>query len=120
MLAAVGLLTYAAIGNPFDPFDNRSFSSKRWKSGSEDLRARMGRSAVDQAKPGMSEAQIEAAFGKPDEIDANEDAGGNKLPGMQTWEWRLGSWSTYGYDDAFFYVSLDQSGKVIAAQVNGY
>lgn len=121
VLAAIGALTYAVVRNPFDPFDDRPFSPERWRNSDAESRAHMGRSAVEYAKPGMSESEIEAAFGKPDEIDLDkEDAGGHKLTGVKTWEWGLGNWSVYGYDDAFLYISFDSSGKVVSAQVNGY
>jgi len=81
----------------------------------------MARSAIRRhLTVGLAEPQVVALLGKPDEIRNVEDPGGHKLPGSQTYSYYLGSWSVYGFDDAFLYVHLDAAGRILSAEVNGY
>ena len=114
-------LVYEIVGNPLDPFDDQRFSSRRLQQISPsdgERRARMARSALqNHLTPGTTEAQVTAKFGPPDGISTGpEDDGGNKLPGVRTYVYMLGSWSGVGFDDAFLYVHLDARDRVIAAQ----
>jgi hypothetical protein len=118
---ALSTFAYLIVGNPLDPFDNRSFSPARWKTADETGRARMARSATQFIAIGTSSSQVVSWLGDSYSVDDGpEDDGGHKLPGKQTFKWGLGSWSTFGYDDAFLYVHFDAAGRVVGSQVNGY
>ena len=112
---------YAVIGNPLDPFDNRTFSAAAWRNGDREARARMARSAVRRhVVAGLSEQQLVALLGAPDDVLTTADPAGNSLPGTRRYEYYLGSWSTYGFDDAFLYVHLDAANRVMSAEIDGY
>lgn len=114
-------VTYAVRGNPLDPFDDRRFSTSAWRTTSADGKAPMARSAIrDHLRPGLSQAELVALLGEPGARLTGKDAGGNGLAGSQTYSYYLGSWSIYGFDDAFLYVHLDSDGRIISAEVNGY
>ena len=117
--------TFASVGNPFDPFDDRRFSTKGWSAtsgmGDRERRAAMARDLVARHLPhGMDKKNVEKLLGPPDGIPTKEDAGGNRLPGTHVYEYYLGSWSGYGFDDAFLYVCFDASDQVMHAEINGY
>jgi hypothetical protein len=81
----------------------------------------MARSAVRQVTPGLLESQVVALLGPPEGIRTGEDDGGHKLKGTRTYWYGLGSWSEYnGFDDAYLYVHLDASDRVVVAEVTGY
>jgi hypothetical protein len=82
----------------------------------------MARSAVRRhILPWQSGNQVVALLGPPDErITSPEDAGRNKLPGVETRSYYIGGASRYGFDDAFLYVHFDKRGRVIRSQINGY
>jgi hypothetical protein len=118
---AIAGLTYSFLGNPLDPFDDRPFSASEWRLATVDDRAPMARSAVRRHLiQGLPDSQVVALLGDPDEVRTARDPGGNTLQGAQTYLYYLGSWSDYGFDDAFLYVHLDATGRVRSAEVNGY
>lgn len=121
LVAALAVLLYLRWGNPLDPFDDRWFSSARWQRASDEIRARMARSAVRQITPHLSQAAVTTILGKPDNVLTDrEDAGGNHLPGVETYEYSLGCWSSYGFDQAHLYVHFDETGRVIGCEISGY
>jgi len=123
LIAAFGtlcLIMYWAIGNPFDPFDNSSFSPKRWRNTDPEGRAGMARSAVDQILPGTPEAQVISMLGGTDDVRLGELGAGHSIHTDRTLAYYLGQHSAYGFDDAFIFVHFDPSGRVRSAEVDGY
>ena len=111
--------TYAWVGNPLDPFDNRRFSPEPWRLGY--AHAQMARDIVKRVvRPGMPEKQVVELLGWPDRIRDRRGLGGDPLPDRRIYEYRLGSFTFYGMDDAFLYVHIDQSDHVIMAEIYGY
>jgi hypothetical protein len=119
-IAAV-VVVYCLMGNPFDPFDDSRFSVEAWRSADPKSRARMARDVIRHyLTPGTTEERVTSLVGKPDEVIEGADAGGHWLPGARSYSYRLGSWSLYGFDDAFLYIHIDRAGKVIVAEVTGH
>ncbi len=123
ILLLVGL--WAAI-DWLDPFNDQAFAPTVWSkrgTGLTSTRAPMARDLVRSHLPlGLSRARVESLLGPPDDVRTREDAGGNRLPGTETYAYHIGSWSgsPTGFDDTFVYVHFDANGKVIGAEINGY
>ena len=115
------MLAYAFI-NWVDPFNDRRFSASDWAVAESEERARMASDLTDRVLArGMSVDAIQNLLGPPDStLTGDVDAGGNKLHAHQTLSYYLGSWSGYGYDDAFLYLHLNQNGAIENSQVTGY
>ena len=70
---------------------------------------------------GLSRANVHALLGMPgDALSGTEREGMKNLVLAQTEKYYIGSWSLYGYDDAFVYVHFDGDGNLIAAEIYGY
>jgi hypothetical protein len=74
--------TYAFLGNPLDPFDNRRFSQKAWRDAGarfdRDARARMCRDIIKRVvRSGMPEKQVVALLGPPERIRDRHGPGGD-------------------------------------------
>lgn len=81
----------------------------------------MARDVVRRLTPGMTEAQVVAMLGKPEEVVlANRDAGGNHVLGPRAYTYYLGGWSMRGMDSAFVFVHLDANDRVIKSEIDGY
>ena len=115
-VAALGLRTW------LDPFDDQPFTPAAWaQGGSSEGRGSMARDLVRYHLPdGMQESQVVALLGPPDAILTRQDAGGNALRGARTYSYHIGHWSLRGLDDAFVYVHLNGSGRVVHVEINGY
>jgi hypothetical protein len=123
LLVLVVLTTalYAWIGNPFDPFDDRRFSSDAWINAPADARAHMARDIIRRiAKPGTSETEVIEMLGKPDDVSNRRGPGGKVLNGIRIYEYRIGNWPLWRMDDAFLYVYLDTSEHVVKSEIYGY
>jgi hypothetical protein len=120
VVIAIALLQ--ALVGWIDPYDNFRFVPNDWKTASPEVRAQMSRNLVsNHLHTGMTKANLVSTLGEPDEIlTGKTDAGANSLPGSETYSYYIGSWSAYGYDDAFVYIHLDSTGKVQRAEINGY
>ncbi|QEG24815.1 hypothetical protein MFFC18_47400 [Mariniblastus fucicola] len=80
----------------------------------------MARDVVSRVH-GMDRDAVVELLGQPsDRLDAATDAGGHRLRGAEVFSYYIGSWSGYGFDDAFVYVHLDADGHVIYSEVTGY
>ena len=118
LVAVLVASVYALIGNPLDPFDNRSFSPAGWASADPDARARMSRDLVNHyLAPGTTEQQVVALLGKPGTI-VNAD-GRNHVYGVRAYVYPIGSLSSE-MDDTFVYVHLDGNDRVLQAEIDGY
>jgi hypothetical protein len=120
-LLALAAGVYAWVGNPLDPLDNRRFSSHAWRKASAESRARMARDVVRRViKLGASETEVAALLGQPDSVSDRRGPGGAPLNGIHICEYRIGSWSCAGMDDAFVYIHLDASDRVVHTEIYGY
>lgn len=64
---------YGAVGNPFDPFDDRRFSVQAWSEAPEESRARMARDAVRRhLPPGLTEPGVVSLLGPPESVLTRE------------------------------------------------
>ena len=125
VLAAVGTATYAWVGNPLDPFDDRRFASAEWSRATAahdlDSRARMARDLMRRfVRAGMPETDVVALLGTPDRVSDRRGPGGTPLVGIHIYEYRLGSWMSQRMDDAFLYVHLDTRDRVVRTEIYGY
>lgn len=110
---------YAPIGNPFDPFDDCSFTPAAWRAANPRGRASMCRDLISKHLiAGTSERQVVALLGNPDEVC--KAVKGHRCFGIQTYIYSIGSWSNQGMDDAFLYVHLDANDQVIFGEIYGY
>jgi hypothetical protein len=111
-LIAVAIALWGAVlrfRDRSDPFDRLSFSPTAWAQRSPRGRAPMARDLIHRhLSAGLSSAQVETLLGPPSE--AIDDR----------YEYYVGSWSSYGYDDAFVCIYLDKSGKVKRANLISY
>jgi hypothetical protein len=121
IMCATAVAVFYVLGNPFDPFSKNRFSAEVWRTADAESRARMARDAIrHHLVPSLTTTQVVSLLGNPDKVIRDADAGGHKLAGAKTYSYYLGCWSSYGFDDAFLYVHLDEAGSVISAEVNGY
>ncbi|HEX8524273.1 MAG TPA: hypothetical protein VF669_18605 [Tepidisphaeraceae bacterium] len=106
--AAVWLL----MGNPLDPFDDRSFSPRAWKTAEPEQRAKMSRDLVqNHIRAGMSLQQVFSLIGETDYTREGEP--GIKEPrGTRFYVYYIGGWSS-GMDDAFVYVEWTLQTKLL-------
>jgi hypothetical protein len=96
-----------------DPFDDRPFQSTVWKEADSDSRAAMARDLVsNRLTPGMTQVAVTELLGTPDQVKSG--------PQDKIFSYHIGSWSMYGFDDAFVYVYFDASQKVLKAEIGGY
>jgi hypothetical protein len=104
------------------PFDGARFTTEAWADSRNDERAPMVLDLVTNHLPtGLSQQEVEKLLGSPDKIITAPDSGGIRPLGVKTYVYKIGSWTHYkGFDDAFVYVHLDEDGKVIKAEINGY
>jgi hypothetical protein len=124
-LVLVTLAIYTWIGNPLDPFDDDRFSRDAWHSATIaydwDSRARMSRDIIRRVvRPGTSEKEVITLLGEPDRVSDRRGPGGEPLPGIHIYEYKLGNWMFQRMDDAFLYVHLDTSGRVVRSEIYGY
>jgi hypothetical protein len=111
---------YVLIGNPFDPFDDRSFDSEVWKSAAPEARARMSEDLVKHHLPtGMTESQVVTLLGEPGSTEEGQTEAPRHV-GTHHLLYDLGGWSMHGMDAAYVYVHLDEKRNVVAAEVYGY
>jgi hypothetical protein len=105
-----------------DPFNDETFSVTKWAHrASSESGARMARDLIRNHLPsGLSRSKVTALLSPPDKVLTGEDAGGHRLPVHETYAYHIGSWSAYGFDDAFVYVHFDSSGTVLSAEITGY
>lgn len=126
LVAAFAVVALFAAGwlalDWLDPFNDRRFNASTWvQQKSAEARAAMARDLIrNHLPPGTPRSQVKSLLGAPGEILSGRDAGGNTLPGVETYSYDIGSWSMYSFDDVFVYVHLDGSGKVVGAEINGY
>jgi len=71
-------------------------------------------------KPGASEKDVVALLGSPDTVSDRRGPGGAPLSGIHIYEYRLGSWTFSGMDDAFLYVHLNTDDHVVRTEIYGY
>lgn len=71
-------------------------------------------------KPGSSEKELLALLGKPEQVSDRRGPGGNPLSGIHIYEYDIGHSVWLGMDDAFVYVHLDSSERVVQAEIYGY
>jgi hypothetical protein len=59
--------TYALVGNPFDPFDNKRFAPHAWREGR--ARTQMCGDIIKRVvRPGMAEKEVVQLLGPPDRV----------------------------------------------------
>jgi hypothetical protein len=117
--------TYALVGNPLDPFDNRRFSPEAWRDAGEHhdnhARARMCGDLMNRViRPGMSEKQVVTLLGSPYRVRDTRCPDNAPLPDRRLYEYPIGSWTFHRMDDAFLFVHIDQTDHVITAEICGY
>jgi hypothetical protein len=119
---ALAIAFLRALTGWIDPYNDERFRPTDWRSSSPEVRARMCRDLLsNHLRAGMTKANLVSKLGDPDEIlIGTTDAGGHRLTGHETYSYYIGSWSAYGYDDAFVYIHFDSIGKVQSAEINGY
>ena len=102
-----------------DPFNDKPFSKEAWAATSGQGRAPMADDVVrNRVLPGMSSGQVADLLGEPDDTWLKRT--GQRVKGEKTLVYYIGSWSFEGMDDAFVCVHVDESGKVIEAEIYGY
>ena len=108
IVVLVGIVSWLAIDLLKDPFNYEVFIAEKWaQRATYEVRARMARDLVCNHLPhGLKRSQVTALLGPPDRVLTGHDNGGHRLPGHETYAYYIGSWSTYGFDDAFVYVSF--------------
>ena len=119
----MGVVTFAGwfVVDLLDPFNDATFNAAAWAKLDAQERAAMSRDLIQNHLPtGMSHAAVESLLGPPYRVIRRSDAGGHRLPGVETYSYYIGSWSMYGFDDAFVYVHLDASGNVLSSEITGY
>lgn len=122
-VVAIATVSIRTVTSLVDPFDNLSFNSTEWKQAKDrEVKARMSRDAIlNGLEAGMTREEVQHLLGEPDDIiTANHDSGGSVLLGVETFSYYIGSWSMYGFDDAFVYIHFDRDGRVISARIDGY
>ncbi|MDB5343332.1 MAG: hypothetical protein JWP89_1709 [Schlesneria sp.] len=109
-----------------DPFDDASFNRSDWMSSTPEQRAKMARDVITKhIRRGATLEEIVALLGEPEETHnvrargSRVDQYGNRLHGAKTYAYYLGSWSSYGLDDAHLYVHFDTDDRVLSAEVAG-
>ena len=121
VMVLAAALVYGAVGNPIDPFDNRRFSPDAWRIADLEARARMCRDIVRHVVgPGMPEKQVVALLGPPELVRDGRGGGGPLLPDRRIYQYSIGSWTMQRMDDAFLYVHIDPSDRVVMAEIYGY
>src|SRR5690349_10137453 len=115
VLLAAGAI---ALRRALDPFNKKTFSVAAWASATPEARATMARDAADHVSAGMTESQLIALLGKPDEVllPGSGGAGTNHVLGARAYAYELGNWSMHGMDAAFVYVHFDANGRVIKSE----
>jgi hypothetical protein len=123
VVACVGA---ALLPRFLDPFDDASFNRSDWMSSTQEQRAKMARDVITKhVRRGVALEEIVALLGKPDETHnirvrgRRVDQYGNRLHGVTTYAYYLGSWSSYGFDDAYLYIHFDGDDRVLSAEVTG-
>jgi hypothetical protein len=123
VMACVGV---ALLPRFLDPFDDASFNRSVWKSSTQEQRAKMSRDVITKhIRPGAALEEIVELLGEPEETHniraraSRVDQYGHRLPGVKTYAYYLGSWSSYGLDDAHLYVHFDRDDCVLSAEVAG-
>src|SRR3954462_12090726 len=88
----VAVATYALVGNPLNPFDNRRFSSQAWREGRH--RTQMCSDIIKHVvRPGMTETKVAELLGPPETI-RNSDYAGNGAPSDgPIYEYRIDRWA---------------------------
>lgn len=75
----------------------------------------------NKLRVGQTRNEVVALLGESYRVfghDRRFDAGGNRFPGSETLSYYLGS--MHRHDDDFLYVHLDEAGRVIDFETNGY
>ncbi len=118
-----GTILAWVIADTLNPFNDQPFDRAIWLQGA-DSRIAMAKDVISRLiHDEMSRDEVIRLIGEADEICEGQDSGGNELPGVETLKYYLGSsgaTSFLGMDDAFVYVHLDDKGKVIHKEINGY
>jgi hypothetical protein len=115
----VAVATYALVGNPFDPFDNRRFSLQAWREGRG--RTQMCGDVIKHVvRPGMSEKQVVELLGPPERLRDGRATGDKTLSGGRIYEYGIDRWAFQSTDDAFLDVHLDSSDHVVMAEIYAY
>jgi len=119
---ALAIALLRALTGWIDPFDDRRFVSTDWRSSPPNVRAQMSRDLLRNHFPtGTAKASVIAILGDPGEIYTRAmGAGSYRVIGHETYSYYIGSWSAYGYDDAFVYIHFDSTGKTIDTEITGY
>ncbi len=121
-IAFVFLLS--GCGRASDPFDSQTFDSTTWRNAhvSSD-RAPMARDLIrNHLRPGVSAKVVEELLGAPERVpgvNGEVDGFGNRLQGVRTFCYYLGSWSNAGLDTALLYVHFDGNDQVLSAEITG-
>ena len=111
--------TYALVGNPLDPFDNRRFSSQAWREGR--LRTQMCRDIIKRVvRPGMAEKQVVELLGPPETVRNSDYAGDGTPSDGPIFEYRIERWAFQRTDDAFLHVRFDSTVHVVTAEIYAY
>ncbi|MEY2536857.1 MAG: hypothetical protein QOG67_597 [Verrucomicrobiota bacterium] len=112
-------VTYALVGNPLDPFDNRRFSSQAWREGRG--RTQMCRDIIRHVvRPGMTEKQVVELLGPPETVRNSDYAGDGTRWDGRIYEYCIDRWAFQSTDDAFLHVKLDPRDQVVTAEVYDY
>jgi hypothetical protein len=122
-LAVMVLLAgiYFMLGLTQDPFNDSVFTQTEWARTTDTDRAPMAGDLVrNHLPPGMTRTQVESLLGTPSRAESGADATKNDASGGTTYRYYIGSWSNYGYDDAWVYVHFDESGKLTKSEIYGY
>jgi hypothetical protein len=113
----MGVLAIVASGCG-SPFNDQTFSEQAWAGATAEQRAAMAEDLVTHHVPlGMSSKQILSLLGEPGETWVK--GAGFRVKGEKTFAYYIGSWSMQGMDDAFVCIHLDETGRVIEAEIYG-
>lgn len=120
-------VTYAWIGNPLDPFDDRRFSPAAWVRAAErhddEARGRMCRDLIRRhLRGGPTEQEVLALLGPPlpQGWDTGDDPDDGQPAGIKHYDYYVGYWPLHGMDEALLQVRFDPAGRVTDATVYGY
>ena len=115
---------YALVGNPLDPFDNRRFSADVWRAAGKydpDERARMSRDIIRRVvRPGMSEKQVVELLGPPERVRDTRCPDNEPLTDRRLYEYGIANWTFQRMDDAFLFIHIDRTDRVLMTEICGY
>jgi hypothetical protein len=68
----------------------------------------------------MTQTEVVDVLGRPETVTDRRAPGDAPIASGQIYRYHLGSWMSQRMDDAFLYVHLDASGRVLRSEIYGY